>query len=304
MNNLRFSGFLCALVLALFALSGQAQIKLQSYTTATDTFYWKRYIRIPKPEKISLSRYTVSGPTRVIDAFLAKNLEQFPLYAGDSLPKFTISRLKKSLYPIDINGDNLPDIVFSGFAGGESDMVRIYLNRKDSFELVFEDYQYFTRFRKAAGKLVEFQTGDVGFGDNYLYFTRDYRVQQESDGPVFVKVKQHVTYKNTEEPTRYYPLPIACVAKTDTLLLRASAAMLNEPFDPRLETFGNIVAKYRKKARGVALASKSYGKGNDWYFIELYPDATPAASILYDLTRMPAFIRGWVSGQSIFLDLK
>jgi hypothetical protein len=56
--------------------------------------------------------------------------------------------------------------------------------------------------------------------------------------------------------------------------------------------------------KGVALAYKSYGKGNDWYFVEIFPDASPSASILYDVEKMPTFIRGWVSGQAIFLELK
>ncbi len=301
---MRFINILLFLALMLYSFAVEAQIKLQTYTTATDTFYWKRYTHIPKPPKLRLKQFSVSNSTEIVDAFLVNHLNLFPQFTNDSLPKFTVKTLKKCLFPVDINGDMLPDMIFSGFSGGEADVVQIFLNRKDSFELVFEDYQYITKFRKEAGKLVELQTGDVGCCANYLYFTRDYRVKQENGEPFFIKVKQKVAYQYTEEPFKYYPQPIPFVAKSDTMLLRASAAQLNEPYNPYLETFGNIVAKYRSKTRGIVVAYKSYGNGNDWYFVEVYPDTSPSASILYDLTKMPTFIRGWVSGQAILLDLK
>ena len=292
-------------ILCLFIPFGvNAQIKLQTYTTATDTFYWKRYIHIPKPPKLNLKQFSVSNRAKKIDSFLAKYLDQFPQFTSDSMSHFNLTDLKKCLYPVDIDGDQLPDMIFSGFSGGEGDLTRIYRNRNDSFELIFEDYQYITKFVKKNGKLVELQTGDVGTGDNYLYFTRDYRVNQLNGAPEFIKVKQNVVFRYTEEPFSYYPHPIPFIAKKDTLLLRASAAQLNEPFIPYPETFGNIVAKYRTRARGIALAYKTYGNGNNWYYVEIFPDASPTASILYDLDKMPTFVRGWVSGQAILLDLK
>jgi hypothetical protein len=192
-------------------------------------------------------------------------------------------------------------MIFTGFTGGKSDMVRIWLNRGDSYELIFEDYQYISKFTKTGSKLCEMQTGDAGYGDDYLYFTRDYRVEQEKGELVFIKGKQIVAYRHTEEPVKYYPQPIPFIAKADTMLLRASASRQDEPYNPNLDTFGNIIAKYRTKARGNVLAYTSNGKGNDWFFVEISPSATPSASILYDIDKMPTFIRGWVSSQSIQL---
>jgi len=299
--NLKIFHFFLLVFLSLISSTGNAQIDIQRYTTATDTFYWKRYTSIPKPPRVNLKRYSVSQPSKKVDSFLEKYIGQFPQFTNDSSPQFTVKDLKKCLYPIDINGDNLPDMIFSGKSGGESDIVKIWLNRRDSFELIFEDYQYISKFSKEGNKLVEMQTGDVGYGDDYLYFTRDYRVEQEKGEPVFVKGKQTVAYKYIEEPAKYYPQPIPFIAKADTMMVRASSARQNEPFNPHLDTFGNIIAKYRSKARGMALAYKSYGRGNDWFFVEISPFAAPSASILYGIDRIPVFIRGWVFGQAIQL---
>ena len=299
--NLNISRYLLLTTLFLASLSGLAQIDIQRYTTATDTFYWKRYTQIPKPPRVNLRRFLVSQPSKKIDAFLEKYLAQALQVSGDSASPVSIAELKKSLYPIDVNGDRLPDMIFSGTLGGAPEMVRIWINRKDSFELIFEDYQYISKFRKEGDKLTELQTADVGKDGDYLYFTRDYRVQMEQGVPGFVKGKQTVSYQHMEEPANYYPVPIPFIAKADTMLLRASAAQQNEPFNPGLDTFGNIMAKYRTKARGVALAFKSMGKGNDWFFIEVSPSASPSASVFYDLDKLPTFIRGWVSGQAVQL---
>jgi hypothetical protein len=290
------------IILAMACLAGNAQIDIQRYTTATDTFYWKRYISIPKPPRVNLKRLTVSHISREVESFLAKHISQFPQFTNDSAPRFTVKDLKKRLFPVDINGDRLPDMIFSGFSGGESDIVRIWLNRRDSFELVFEDYQYISKFTKAGDKLVGLQTGDVGCCDAYLYFTRDYRVEPDDGKLSFIKGKQVVAYQHTEEPAKYYPEPIPFIARADTMLVRASAVQQNEPFNPHLDTFGNIIAKYRTRARGVALAYKTYGKGNEWFFVEISPFAAPSASILYDTEKMPTFIRGWVSGLAITLE--
>jgi hypothetical protein len=286
-------------LLFLLGLSAYSQINIQTYTTATDTFYWKKYIHIPQPSKLNLKKYSRSGQTSNIDRFMLQYSSDYPQFTNDSMKMFTVKDWKKHLYPIDINNDGQSDIIFSGSGGGESDITRIYLNRMDGFELVFEDYQYITKFRIEKNRLISLQTGDIGYDDAWLYFTRDYTVTWENQIPCFVKGKQTVCYKNTEEPREYYPEPVPFASIADTLLLRASAAKLNEPFNPQLDNFGNILAKYRTKAHGSILARKSYGKGNQWYFVEMSPVTYPSASIFYEADKIPTFILGWVSESSI-----
>lgn len=294
-----FRIFLFLFPLVLQGITLHAQIDFKRYTTATDTFYWKRYQHVPKPERVNLKKFSPPGAKKLINLFLEKNLSQFPQFNNDSMPKYGLDALRKSLYPIDINADGRVDMIFSGFSGGEAEVTRIFLNRDGTDELLFEDYQYISRLSMAGGKLTGIQVGDPGCCDGYLYFTRDYTVNCDSAVPRFIKGKQTVIYCYTEEPSRYLEKPRSFKAAADTLMVRASALRLNEPFNPHLDTFGNIVAKYRTKAKGNILATKTPVKGNTWYFVEIFPDTTPSASILYDTEKIPTFLRGWVSGSGI-----
>jgi len=289
--------FLCLCLLAAF--SGQAQIDIRQYTTATDTFYWKRYTQIPGPDRFNLKRVTARQPAKKILAFFKLQADDFQYYITDSTGNLPVGELEKCLFPIDIDGDKMTDMIFSGSVNGQEEMVRIWLSRVNGFELVFEDYQYISKFIRTGGKLSELQTSEGIDGEDYLYFTNDYRVQWTDGNPVFVRGDRTVSYCHTEEPLHYLPRPVPFESLRDTMMLRASAARQDEPFLPDLGSFGNIIAKYRSKARGMALAKKSYGSGNDWYFVEISPSTMPSASILYDIDKFPTFIRGWVSGQAI-----
>lgn len=280
-----------------------AQIDIRRYTTATDTFYWKRYTQIPCPPAFNLKRVTAGRASKKITEFLLRQKEDFQQYNTDSTANLPVEEIKRCLYPVDIDGDDKSDMIFSGSVRGEEPMVRIWLGRGDSFRLVFEDYQYISRLILTGGKLSELQTAEKGSGEekDYLYFTNDYRIQWEKGDPLFVRGNRVVSYQHTEEPFHYLPHPAPFESVKDTMMLRASAARQDEPFIPALGSFGNIIAKYRNKARGLALAKKTFGGGNDWYFVEIAPSVMPSASILYDIDRLPTFIRGWVSGQAIEL---
>ena len=293
LNYLLFLVFLAGTTLL------HAQIPIKTYTTATDTFYWKHYEHVPKPAKLNLNKFRVSGSAAVIDRFMALYADDYPQFTNDSLEQFTVKDWKKHLFTADVNGDGLADVIFEGPDGGESEIVRIYLNHRERFELIFEDYQYLTRLEKIDGKLSALETGDIGSAGQYLYFTRKYQVNWEEGTPSIIKGKQIVNYKYTELPLKYFPDPTPCSSIGDTLLLRASAARINEPFIPKPESFGNIIARYRSKTKGVMLATKSYGKGNVWFYVEIEPDVYPTASILYGLDKFPVFVRGWVSGSSV-----
>jgi hypothetical protein len=224
---------------------------------------------------------------------------EYPQFTSDSIRQYTEKDWKKHIFPVDVNHDGLTDILFSGFSGGEADITRLYLNRNGQFDLIFEDYQYLSSWKIVDRKLAFLQVSDPGCCAEYLVFTRDYNILWNNNKPQVVKGKQTVWYQHTELPRDLNRQPVSFIAVTDTLTLRASAARLDEPYNPALDNFGNIIAKYRTKCHGLILARKATQAGNEWYFVEILPDVMPSASILYGTEKLPTFIRGWVSGESI-----
>jgi hypothetical protein len=280
----------------------KGQIVINRYTSATDTFYYKRYERIPLPAKINLKKISLSGRQQVVEDFMKALGPEYPQYTSDTLSKYSEKDWKKRIFPVDINHDGLTDILFSGFSGGEADITRLYLNRNGQFDLLFEDYQYISSWKMADRKLSSIQVTDPGCCAEYLIFTRDYNILWDDNMPRFVKGKQIVWYQHTELPRSLFSQPVPFIAVSDTLTLRASAAHLDEPYNPVLDNFGNIIAKYRNKCHGIILARKAPQAGNEWFFVEIYPDLMPSASILYGTEKLPTFVRGWVSGRSIIPD--
>jgi len=280
-----------------------SQIKLKTYTTATDTFFWKKYEQVRKPKKLNLRPYTVSGAGTVVDQFLSKNLQNFPQFTNDSISRFTIKELKKRLFPVDLNDDGLVDIIFTGFSGGESDVTRIFLNLGSSFKLVFEDYQYITSLTIKNGRLTRLKTADPGCCDAYLYFEREYEVRQDYGSLDFIKGKQTAEYSHAERAVALLKAPVPWESCHDTILIRASAAILDEPYNHQLETFGNIIAGYKQKIRGTILAVQKGNNGEEWVYVDIVPDTKPAKSIFYEIEKYPTFIRGWVESFDVKVNL-
>jgi len=302
MNQIRKSRFIRNGLLYLFFLLPSvlfSQIKIKTYTTATDTFYWKKYEQVKKPKKLNLKPYTLSSANSVIGSFLSGNLQEFPQFADDSIYHRTIKELKKCLYPVDLNGDKLIDIIFTGFSGGESDITRIFLNLGSSFKLVFEDYQYIVSLNFSDKKLIRIKTADVGCCDAYLYFGREYEVRHESGFLDFIKGKQVAEYDRTQRPSDLLQTPIPWESRENSILIRASAALLNEPFNPHLESYGNIIAGYKQKIKGNILAVQKGNNGEEFFYVEIIPDIKPAKSIFYDIEKYPTFIRGWVDSYDV-----
>lgn len=299
------TGLLLAFLLLLAPAGIRAQIELKQYTSATDTFYWKRYTHVKKPPEVSLGRFCVSGRNKAVRNFLANPPEEYRFPGGDTLSPARYAGMARFLFPVEVSGDRLPDMIFSGPADSSGrTIVRIWLNTGLGYRQVFEDYRYISGWSFAKNKrLLSLETGEEGPEENPVLYTRSYRVEYAENEPQFIREKQTLVYRYTEEPGVVLGSPAPFRSVSDSLLLRASGARLNEPFIPQLGTFGNIVARYRERTTGRVLGHRSLIQGApEWYYVEIWPSARPSASIFEDTRQMPSFIRGWVSAKAIRMD--
>jgi hypothetical protein len=290
------------LLILFFSSQVSAQIKIKTYTSATDTFYWKKYEHVLKPAKAGLTKFVAKNGAATVAAFLAHPPEAFREILNDSLRMYPEKSMQRYLFPIDLNNDQLTDIVFNGSGRNETEMVKIFLNRRDSFDLVFEDFRYISSLDRDKSGFTGITMGDAGVKGDYLYFERAYKFRKEGSELLFIRGKQTVVYKFTERPGRYLSKSIPFKALNDTILVRASARTIDAPYDPKLKTFGNIVAGYIKVISGNVMASEKDADGRVWYFVEIFPDEKPEKSIFRDIDKYPTFITGWVEAEDVSAD--
>lgn len=281
----------------LASLSGFPQKK--SIAAVSDSDYWNLYQRIDKPQQLNLKKFCSRDKNGSIDLFIKCCTSHFPQFAVDSLGSYDIKALRKCLYLSDLDGDGQPDIIFSGPGEGSSMLTQIYINRKDSFELVFEDYQYITSMVIRNGHLSELTLCDPGVEDSWLYFSRYYRVELQNGQLVFIHGKQTAEFRYAEKPELFNFEGNQVISAVDSLIIRASASVIDKPLIRKFGMNGNQIASYVMKFRMIIVGRNDLKSKDPWCYIEIIPDLKPARSLFYDTGDYPTFIRGWVKLKDI-----
>jgi len=264
-----------------------------------DSLFFTRYQHIGLPAA-DLKKVRAPGAATITENFIEKYRTRTSL-SGDSLAPEITTQWKDCCFPAHINGDKLPDMIISGSCNGKLPFTRIFLNRKDSFELVFEDYQYITSLSLRKGVLERIVMADTGAGNDLIFFTREYQAVREPGTLVFRKSRQTAIFRYTEKPEAWLDSIKPFRSAIDTLLLRASAEDIYDPFIASWNTWGNIIAGYTRNIRGNILAEKTDSLNFRWYFIEVIPESLPAKSLFHSLRNGPVFIRGWVREEEVLL---
>jgi hypothetical protein len=298
----RIPGYSFPIILFIFVSSSVlAQTNARPPVT-DDNLYWNHYHRIDKPQELNLKRFCIRDQKGSIDFFLKGSISHFPQFTNDSTNPDKIKDLRKCLFPIDLNGDGLPDMIFSGIRAGGSNLTQIYINHKDSFELVFEDYQYISSMTLKDGHFSELTVCDPGSSGSWLYTIRHYRVNSGNMPLVFISGKQTADFLYSEKPLAINLAGKQGSSESDSSILRASASEINEPYNPDLGFSGNQIAVYNQKFRMTVIGNKEAKGEEPWCYIEVIPDIKPARSLFHETDEYPTFVRGWVKFRDIKLN--
>lgn len=285
---------LLLLFFASLLIESYSQITIKSYTTATDTNYWKRYEHVPKPVQLNLNRYTARNGKSAVEAFLAAPPVAFESRFCDSGRVDQKASLRKNLFPIDLNGDQVPEIIVNGPDNGGTEMVQIYMDAASTFELIFEDYGYVSAIHTEKTGIKQLVIGDPGSRSGYAYLERSFTLQPDNGSIRFIKGLQQVTYAYTQRPSRRFDRPVPFRSANDTILIRASASFINEPYIPGLKSYGNIICGYKAFIEGNLLAAAKDGEERLWYYVEVMPGEQPHKSIFQEIGPIPTKIIGWI----------
>ncbi|HEY8969397.1 MAG TPA: hypothetical protein VIM64_09890, partial [Puia sp.] len=86
------------------------------------------------------------------------------------------TKFDSSLHFVDLNGDNLPDVIYEGWSGGEATVVDFFINEKKKFRKAFSTYQELFELEYTRGKLSSFVAYDYGCCDPTVEFERQFSV--------------------------------------------------------------------------------------------------------------------------------
>lgn len=289
-------------MLTVLSLQLRGQIKIKSYTAATDTFYWKKYEHIPPPGRPSLRKFAVRDAATVIRRFTAAPPAVFRENMGDTSGTINNAGLKKAFSTIDIDRDGRGDIIFQGLDNRGEERLMIFRATADSFSLFFEDYGYLSALTtNENGGFTGLATCERTGIEGSVYLERNFNMVGEEGGIRIVKGRVVASYQYTQRPGRLFKTRTHFTAAEDTILIRASARFIDAPDNSKMKTMGNIICGYTEVIRGELLATREDEAGNRWYYAEIYPGIIPSRSVFSTAGSHPLFIRGWISADDLIV---
>jgi hypothetical protein len=204
----------------------------------------------------------------------------------------------KHFHFIDLDQDDDLDLIYDGWSGSEPSCVRIYLNRSEIFEKVFDYGQSVEAVKIYNNQLKYIYVKDPGCCGAYLIHETEFTFNPISDDLKYEMDKQVVYTDQTEVPEKIF------VNKKDFKVVQDKYHMR---LTPKIDTTdvpfhigeleSNICATYTKGASGKVLAEKADQTGRVWYFVEMDTNAIPIFSVFYDHEQYPTNYRGWMSSR-------
>lgn len=173
---------------------------------------------------------------------------------------------KNSLKTVDLNGDGLLDIFYSGYLGGAADSYSfIFLNNGDAFNLVFEgeigsEFIYAVKKSGKISGLIYYFTGS--FAPVPLVRRLDILSCEELN---VKSVNLAKYFDDIKYPQKYLEKPIKFKVLNSKYHLRSSPFVDNEK--NKSYRVGNIISTYKSNNIGKAITKNSDDTGRVWWFV-------------------------------------
>lgn len=200
-------------------------------------------------------------------------------------------------YSVELNGDDNPDLVFSGQIYGEEWSTLIWIKVDSLYRFI--DHLWGTpvlMYRDSAhGKCSIVTVGGyccTGYIGEYSLFV------PTVDSGLFTyrHISTFSRFLDLEIPSKRIPMN-QFVVSDSTILLRESAHVDNAMDSERSRfegksVYGNIIATLRRHSRGVILSEKSDSLGQHWYFVAMLPGSQVSSSRFYNSHN--SHMTGWI----------
>lgn len=234
---------------------------------------------------------------------IRQNSKEFTYYMEKSEFGPKMKDLMTDLHVIDLNNDNLNDIVFDGYSGGEPFEIMFFLNDGNKFRKIFTGYQGITKIEFENKILSKVYMQDWGCCTEYLISNSIYSVNSKNlDFELLSKSKYFI---DSDLPNKYFKEPIEFCVKNNNYNLR-----LNPYIDDNSNSHGyegqtikgNIIGKLQMGTDGFALGEKKDSKGRNWWFVAIPSQSKIMNSLFYDSENETSYKLGWISSR--FVEIK
>lgn len=199
-------------------------------------------------------------------------------------------------YFIDLDDDRDRDVIFTGWTGANTDGVLILLTQGNVRRVALRELGSIKNAAFSGNRLSQFTVEDPGCCAEFIVFTKVYSVKAQKDSLKFDIIERTALIDQTELPESWLSITFEFEVMNDKYFMRVS---------PKVDTVdieyfgeqanGNIIAEFRKGAKGKALAEKMDDTGRVWWFVEIGPDHKPVTTVFYDIENTK--VRGWMSSR-------
>lgn len=197
------------------------------------------------------------------------------------------------LYTIDLNGDELLDVVYYGFSGGEPMLTQIFINDNNVFKMVFSEMQHIISMEFKNKKLQSFVLLNPGCCSDPQILERHYRVSYKRNFPK-IELKESFGYLSGGElPEKKFSQAKDFTIKTYNTKLRSEAYIIDNVELPTRGYIGNVIATFTTGLKGKALGMKKDGK-REWIFAIMEPLKEKRLCEFPTFNEQPTKVRGWV----------
>lgn len=217
------------------------------------------------------------------------------------------SNFTSSFHFVDLNGDDLPDVIYVGWSGSEGSYVDFFINEKKKFRQAFSTYRELCELQYTAGKLSSFVVYDPGCCDPTVEFERQFVVDSlfhcKLNRQRAIIVGSNVREKGYTSPDGFFDHPIRFKTMNPKYALRYAPEISNKvpevDFDAKDSGKGNIMAKYPSGFQGIAWAYKKDATGREWWLVEMEPAFHLEFNRFWDLDDEFTHYYGWMSSRFV-----
>jgi hypothetical protein len=208
-----------------------------------------------------------------------------------------------NLHVVDINGDKLEDIIYSGSSGGEANVVKFFMQKEVGFELIFTAYQGIVRVDWKNGKITTIMSHDWGCCAEFRIINTVYEVSYRDKVPSFAKIYQSIEYELMKKPIEYFEEPIDFSTDYDAYNLRAFPEVndtipINADFNEN--RMGNTIGILSKGTKGKAYGSSIDETGCIWWYVEINNIFEVKDNVLFmDDLKYPTNVIGWIRSRYV-----